>query len=310
MSLPHSEPEQPTGLWWYESDMKRKVAFLFPGQGTIPEGPLALSPRTERMLRLAAEAGLKIQDWLRESDPCLALTENAQPVILIDSLGKEAELRKAGISPDFVAGHSLGEYAALVSSGVITPEEALSVVVERGRLMGSVPGGMAAILKLSGKDVEDICAATGATVANYNAPGQIVISGRDNAIEKAMALAKERGGRAIKLNVSGPFHSPLMAQAQEALSPRIEELEFRAPQVPVVSGVSGKVELSPVRLKKLLLTQITACVLWEAVIDALVNMGVRTAIEVGPGDVLTRIGRRITDRVEFMSYEEAYGGRT
>ncbi len=290
--------------------MKRRVAFIFPGQGTLPKGQLVPSPRAERLLELAAEAGLKIQDWLRENDPRLVLTENAQPVILIDSLAKEAELRKSGIFPDFVAGHSLGEYAALVSSGVITAEEALSVVIERGRLMSRVPGGMAAILKLSGKDVEDICAVTGAAVANYNAPGQIVVSGKDNAIEKAMALAKERGGKAIRLSVSGPFHSPLMAHAQKALSPRIEALEFRTPQVPVVSGVSGKVEMSPVRLKELLLTQITACVLWEAVIDTLVNMGVKTVVEVGPGDVLTRIGRRITDRIEFMSYEEATDGRT
>ncbi len=288
--------------------MRPKVAFLFPGQGTVPDSPPPPSPLVDRLLGLAAEAGLEITDWLREKDPRLSLTENAQPTILIDSLGKEAELRRAGISPDFVAGHSLGEYAALVSAGVVSAEEALSVVIERGRLMGRVPGGMAAILKLSGDDVEEICAATGATVANYNAPGQIVISGEDAAVEGAMELAKERGGRAVKLNVSGPFHSPLMAPAQEALSPRIEAIEFRTPQVPVVSGVSGGMESSPARLKELLLTQITACVLWEEVINALVDAGVRTAIEVGPGEVLTRIGRRITDRIEFVSYEEARDG--
>lgn len=289
--------------------MKPKVAFLFPGQGTIPAGLPPSSPLVERLFELVAEAGLKIPNWLREKDPRLALTENAQPTILIDSLGKEAELRRAGISPDFVAGHSLGEYAALVSAGVISAEAALSIVIERGRLMGRVSGGMAAILKLPGKDVEEICSATGATVANYNAPGQIVVSGRDDAVEEAMELAKERGGRAIGLNVSGPFHSPLMAPAQEALSLRIAEIEFRTPQVPVVSGVSGKVETSPARLKELLLTQITACVLWEEVVKTLVEVGVRTAIEVGPGEVLARIGRRITDRIEFVSYEEACGGR-
>ncbi len=287
--------------------MKPKVAFIFPGQGTIPED-LPPSPLVDRLLGIAVEAGLEIPNWLRKKDPRLALTENAQPTILIDSLGKEAELRRAGISPDFVAGHSLGEYAALVSAGVISAEEALSVVIERGRLMSRVSGGMAAILKLSGDDVEEICAATGATVANYNAPGQIVISGDDAAVEEAMQLAKERGGRAIRLNVSGPFHSPSMAPAQEALSPRIEEIEFRTPQVPVVSGVSGRIETSPDRLKGLLLTQITACVLWEEVVRTLVDAGVSTAIEVGPGEVLTRIGRRITDRIEFVSYEEARDG--
>jgi len=296
--------------WWCESEMNRPIAFLFPGQGTIPASFSPFSSLTKRLLELAEAAGLPLAERMKAGARSgLTRTENAQPAILIDTLAKEERLRSSGILPDFVAGHSLGEYAALVSAGVISPEAALSVVIERGRLMGRVPGGMAAVLKLSRGEVEEICAETGAVIANYNAPGQLVISGDVEAIEAAIELAKARGGRAIRLNVSGPFHSPAMGPAQDALSPRIEALQFNPPKVPVVSGVSGKVETSPARLKKLLLTQITACVRWEEVVETLVDAGVKTAIEVGVGEVLTRIGRRITDRIEFLSYEEGCGGR-
>jgi len=288
--------------------MPGKTAFLFPGQGTVPEVLPPSSPLVDRLLAQAAAAGIDLKELIQDRQR-IALTEFAQPAILIDSLAKDQALRAAGFAPDVVAGHSLGEYAALASSGVISPADALSVVIARGRLMGHVPGAMAAILKLDREEVEEVCAATGTSVANYNAPGQIVISGEAAAIEAAMRLAKERGGRAVRLNVSGPFHSPAMAPAQAGLAPRIEALEFRRPQVPVISGVSGKAETDPTRLKELLLTQITACVRWEEAVNAMVGLGVRTAIEVGPGEVLTRIGRRITDRIEFLDYEEVSRGR-
>ena len=290
--------------------MDRPIAFLFPGQGTLPENPPPSSPRTDRLLTRAATAGLAIRKWVAEKDPRLSRTANAQPTILIDSLAKEERLRSREIAPDFVAGHSLGEYGALVSAGVIAAEEALDLVIKRGQLMERVPGGMAALLKLSREAVAEICAATGTTIANYNEPGQIVVSGPDAAIDQAMVLAKDRGGKAIRLNVSGPFHSPAMLPAQNALAPYIAAVAFQSPRVSVVSGVSGKIERSATRLQQLLMAQITACVRWEEVITTLVAARVRTAIEVGPGEVLTRIGRRITDRIKFISYTEVSDGRT
>jgi len=237
-------------------------------------------------------------------------TEYAQPAVLIDSLAKEEALRENGVKLGIVAGHSLGEYAALVSAGLLTPEEALLVVIERGRLMASVEGGMAAIVKLPVEEMRAICGSigSGVAVANYNGPMQVVISGEQKALKEAMAAAERAGGRAIPLPVSGPFHSSLMTEAQAALVPQIESLSFDAPSVPVVSSVSGEVETDPARLKALLLTQITACVRWVDVVDSLVTSGVTCAVEVGPGEVLTGLGRRITSQVQFVIFKEALDG--
>jgi len=240
----------------------------------------------------------------------LRRTQVAQPAILIDSLIKERRLRERGIVPTVVAGHSLGEYTALVSASVLHPEEALSVVIERGRLMESIPGGMAAIVKLPLDRVEAVCCQGGSqvSVANVNGPAQVVISGEEQALLAAMASAEEAGGRAIRLHVSGPFHSPFMEGAQQELAPRIESLPFSAPRIPVISSVSGKVESDLRRLKGLLLTQITACVSWVDVVETLVQMKVSCAVEVGPGKILTGLGKRITSQVRFVTFEEAFDG--
>jgi [acyl-carrier-protein] S-malonyltransferase len=211
-----------------------------------------------------------------------------------------------------VAGHSLGEYAALVSSGVIpSPEDALAVVIDRGRLMGRIHGGgMAAILKLPLAKIEQICdEIDGAVnVANINGPAQIVISGDLESLQAAMDGCQDAGGRVIKLDVSGPFHTPLLAAAQAALAPSIERLEFLAANIPFVSSVSGRMESDPTTIRSLLLTQITACVQWVSTIESLVRLGIDVAIEVGPGKVLTNMGRRITDRIEFVTFKEAIDG--
>jgi len=240
----------------------------------------------------------------------LRRTQVAQPTILIDSLVKERRLRERGIIPTVVAGHSLGEYAALVSAGVVSAQEALAVVIERGRLMKSIPGGMAAIVKLPLDRVKAICCQSGSqvSVANVNGPTQVVISGEEQALLAAMASAEEAGGRAIRLNVSGPFHSPFMESAQQELAPSIESLPFSVPRIPMISSVSGQVESDPVRLKGLLLTQITACVSWMGVVEALKQVKVTCAVEVGPGKVLTGLGKRITSQVRFVTFEEALNG--
>ena len=290
---------------------KRKIAFLFPGQGRIPQGLPPASDVGGRLFRLAAERGLPLQEWITSGSlDLLHRTEYAQPAVLIDSLAKEEALRGNGVKLGIVAGHSLGEYTALVSAGLLTPEEALLVVIERGRLMARVEGGMAAIVKLPVEEMRAICGriGSGVAVANYNGPRQVVISGEQKALKEAVAAAEQAGGRAIPLRVSGPFHSPLMTEAQAALVPQIESLSFNPPSVPVVSSVSGKVETDPVRLKALLLTQITACVRWVDVVNSLVASGVTCAVEVGPGEILTGLGRRITLQVQFVTFKEALDG--
>ena len=290
----------------------QKVAFLFPGQGRVPRGLPAASRVGERLLSLAEGKGLSLRERMREGrTELLEETSVAQPAILIDSLVKEEELRAAGIRPAIVAGHSLGEYAAAVSAGLLSPEEALAVVMERGRLMAGVRGGMLAIVKLPLDSVRAICEEIGpaVAVANVNGPAQVVVSGEADALKRVAAWAEGAGGRAIPLRVSGPFHSPLMARAQAGLAPAIEAVRVRPPTVPLVSSVSGRVEDDPDRWKALLLTQITACVRWVDVVEALVAQGATRAIEVGPGDVLTSLGRRITSRIEFLTAEEALDGR-
>ncbi len=290
---------------------EHRLAFIFPGQGTIPRILPPPSALGTRLFDQAVQAGLRLQDWIEEGDEDrLRRTQVAQPAILIDSLIKERRLRERGIVPTVVAGHSLGEYTALVSASVLHPEEALSVVIERGRLMESIPGGMAAIVKLPLDRVEAVCCQGGSqvSVANVNGPAQVVISGEEQALLAAMASAEEAGGRAIRLHVSGPFHSPFMEGAQQELAPRIESLPFSAPRIPVISSVSGKVESDLRRLKGLLLTQITACVSWVDVVETLVQMKVSCAVEVGPGKILTGLGKRITSQVRFVTFEEAFDG--
>jgi len=293
--------------------MQNKIAFLFPGQGTLPSSLPVDGRRGERLLALTEQAGIPIAGMLKNGDrDGLVRTENAQPAIFIDSLSKEEALRSRGIVPAAVAGHSLGEYAALVSSGVIpSAEDALAVVIDRGRLMGRVHGGgMAAILKLPLAEVEEICdGIDGAVnVANINGPTQIVISGDLESLQAAMDACQDAGGRVIKLDVSGPFHTPLLAAAQVALAPSIERLEFLTANIPFVSSVSGRMESDPSTIRSLLLTQITACVQWVSTVESLVKLGVDVAIEVGPGKVLTNMGRRITDKIEFVTFKEAIDG--
>ncbi len=290
---------------------QQEVAFLFPGQGRIPEQLPSGSRVGDELLRLAQKRGLPFGRWLGEGRAdLLRETSVAQPLVLIDCLAKEERLRERGIRPAIVAGHSLGEYAATASAGVLSPQEVFLTVLERGRLMAGVPGGMMAIIKLSPEVVQRICDEVGpqVTVANVNGPAQVVISGERGALGKAAGLAEQAGGRAIPLEVSGPFHSPFMAGAQAGLAPVLERLHFRDPAIPLVSSVSGRLERDAQEWKRLLLTQITAAVRWVDVVEALVAAGVTQAIEVGPGDVLVGLCRRITSEIEFLTAEEVLVG--
>jgi len=291
--------------------MDGHVAFLFPGQGVLPDRLLPMTPDIERLYDLAASRGLHLRRWLEQSDgDRLFRTDAAQPAILIDSLARDAVLRARGRAPDIVAGHSLGEYAALVSAGVLGARDAVELVIGRGALMAAVTGAMAAVVKLELGAVARLCEQVGpdVVVANHNGTHQVVVSGTDDAVARVIEAAAAAGGRGIPLNVSGPFHSPFMASARDALAERIDRIEFRTPTVPVVCGVSGRVEQDPERLRSLMRDQMTACVRWVDVLDRLGEMGVRLAVESGPGNVLSGLGRRHNAAIAFRTFEEALDG--
>lgn len=286
--------------------MPSNIAFLFPGQGRIPEALPSNIDQFSRLMDLASDASLHLEHWIESGDTDrLARTDAAQPILLLDSISREKLLRDAGWNPICVAGHSLGEYAALVSAGVLADCDAMRAVIERGRLMNGASGTMAAILKLDLEAVTELCADTEAVVANHNAPTQIIISGPESAVKTVMQRAEKSGARSMPLNVSGPFHSPLMQPAQDALSSLLQTLPFEEPGIPVVSGVSGCAESGAQVLKELLLQQITSIVHWVDVSSELERLGVSTAIEVGSGDVLTRLGRRSNSSIRFLTFKEA-----
>lgn len=225
--------------------------------------------------------------------PAEALRETPiqQPAILATSLACLAALRSRAAlpPPDFVAGHSLGEYAALVAADALDPADAIRLVRRRGELMQAHgAGAMAALIGLNRADVAEIAAESGAEIANENAPDQIVVSGLPDAVDRAMALARDRGAkRALLLPVSAAFHSSLMAPVVDALRPMIDAVPVRTATVPLVANVDARPIREPSDLRRELLDQITAPVGWVAVVGAMTAAGVGTFYEIGPGKVLT-----------------------
>lgn len=287
-----------------------KTAFVFPGQGSqfVGMGKDLYERYRARVEPLYQRARDTLSFDLQEliftgPEEKLRLTEFAQPAILLDSVIKFELL---GQKPVYAAGHSLGECSALVCAGVFSLEEGLQLVYLRGRFMQqAVPvgeGGMLALLKLAYAQVREICERTGAEIANYNSPQQIVISGRCAALKAAQELAEAVGGAAIELPVSAPFHSSLMRPAEERLKPEIERIKFSVPAFPVVSTVSGEPETDPQKIKELLMRQVTAQVRWTDYVLKLKSLGATKFIEVGPGDVLTRLNRRIDREIEALSF--------
>jgi len=238
----------------------------------------------------------------------LGRTSYVQPLLLlVEWLSTEAMVREAEIFPEAVCGHSLGEYAALAAAEVIDWDEALRLVALRGRLMEGAarehPGSMAAIIAPEG-EVERIAAEAGCYAVNYNAPEQVVVSGERGAVERAVELARDRGFRAIPLKVSGPFHTPFMREAEEEMRRALEEIVFMPPNVIFISAVSGRPESDPERIRELMARQMTSPVRWTEVIRSLEELGIREAVEVGPGEVLVKLGRRIAPALVFKSWRE------
>jgi [acyl-carrier-protein] S-malonyltransferase len=308
-------------------ETSQRVALVFPGQGSQYVGMgrqvYEVSEAARRIFHQADEIlGYSISSLcFNGPDDELAETSNAQPAIFTVSLAYLEAIRErsreAGrnLAPVYVAGHSLGEFTALVAAGVIDFRDALTIVRERGRLMkesGELrPGGMAAIIGLNREDLEAVCEEAGevgiVVLANDNCPGQSVISGEIVALEHAMRLAEERGARrAVRLGISIASHSPLMERAAKQLNELIARIPLRDPEVPVVANITGKLMTSVDDVRNELTHHVLMPVQWSSSVREMVNGGVNTFFEVGPGQVLSGLIRRIRKDVKTLTAKD-YG---
>lgn len=294
------------------------IAWLFPGQGAQKVGMgkalYEQSPEAKEIFDRADEAlGFSISQMCFEGpDSDLVLTKNTQPAIVTVSVAALAALRAAEPSlptPAFVAGHSLGEYSALVAAEALSLEDAVRLVHLRGKAMQeAVPageGGMAAIMGGDAESVTTLCqdAAEGDALspANFNAPGQIVIAGTAAAVARAVALAKERSLKGIPLKVSAPFHCQLMGPAAERVKAALQEIKVSKPTIPVVANVTAEPNTDAAQVAELLVRQVDSAVLWDRSVQFMAGQGVNRALELGPGKVLAGLVKRIDKSIPVKS---------
>jgi len=298
------------------------LAFVFPGQGSQKVGMLGSAHERFPAVRdTFAEAsqvlGYDMWDLICNGEQdALNLTETTQPVLLTSSVALwRAWREQGGRIPSIMAGHSLGEFSALVCAGAIDFADAVNLVRQRGAFMQTaVPvgvGAMAAIIGLDDAAINNVCAeaaaSSGQVVAavNFNSPGQVVIAGHSGAVDTAIGLLKEAGAkRAMPLPVSAPFHTQLMKPAGERLADVVAGLTIKAPEIPVVHNVHAATENDPGRIKSLLVEQIYSPVQWTGCIEAIVQSGATHIVECGPGKVLSGLSRRIDKSLQSFSLEE------
>ena len=295
----------------------QKLAFVFPGQGSQKVGMLAelgeAYPIIKQTFAEASEAlGYDMWELVQQGEQSeLNMTETTQPVLLTSSvavwrLWKE----QGGLQPAIMAGHSLGEFSALVCAGALDFADAVKLVRARGQFMQTaVPvgeGAMAAVLGLQDAQIEEICAAADGVVeaVNYNSPGQVVIAGHTAAVEAAIEKLKEAGAkRAMLLPVSAPFHTSLMRPAGEKLEQALADLAVNSPVIPVVHNVHAQTESDPEKIKALLTEQIYSAVKWVSCVETMTAAGVECTLECGPGKVLSGLNKRIQKSLTCLNVD-------
>tara|TARA_R110000772_G_scaffold244700_4_gene358020 strand:+ start:23888 stop:24832 length:945 start_codon:yes stop_codon:yes gene_type:complete len=297
----------------------QQLALVFPGQGSQKVGMLAelgaAFPSVKATFAEASAAlGYDMWDLVQNGEQAqLNLTETTQPVLLTASVAVwRLWCEQGGLQPSLMAGHSLGEFSALVCAGAIDFADAVRLVRARGQYMQTaVPvgeGAMAAVLGLDDAQIIDICqhaSAAGVVEAvNFNSPGQVVIAGKVAGVEKAIELLKAAGAkRALPLPVSAPFHTSLMRPAGEKLAEALAAMSLQSPKIPVVHNVHGKTESDPSAIKALLVEQIYSAVKWVSCVEAMAAAGITTTIEAGPGKVLSGLNKRIEKSLSCLNIE-------
>lgn len=293
-----------------------RVAFIFPGQGAQTAGMgRDFYEQTETGKKVYDKAsellGFSVPELCFEKNDRLDITEYTQAAMVTTSIAMMRVLmEQTGVNPDVTAGLSLGEYCALAAAGVMSDKDAITTVRQRGILMQeAVPAGigsMAAVLAMDASAIEDIIAEIeNVQIANYNCPGQIVISGKKEAVELAGVKLKEAGAkRVIPLNVSGPFHSKMLAEAGEKLGKVLDPIKVSTPKIPYVANVTAEYVRDASEVKPLLVEQVSSSVRWQQSVERMLKDGVDTFIEIGPGKTLSGFVKKITRDVTVLNIEK------